>query len=224
MGNVKNISGKKINDWFVISENGRSKNGSVLFLCECECGNRRTVEGRSIRSGTSTNCGCKRRQHAAERSRAACTKHGGKSERLYGVWRGMKDRCKNPNSRFYSRYGGRGILVCDEWDSSYAKFREWALENGYDPTLPRGACTLERTDNNLGYSPENCIWATSTVQCNNRSNNHLITFNEETHTLTEWSRMRGIRKDTLRRRLFEYGWSVERALNEPTHKHQSHKT
>ena len=218
MGNVKDITGRTFGEWEVLSEYGRNKSGGAVFLCRCSCGNERVVDGRSIRCGASTNCGCKRRIHAIEAARKAVKTHGGRFERLYCVWRGMLDRCNNKNSKFYHRYGGRGITVCDEW-MDYANFREWAMSHGYDPFVRKGVCTLERMNNDLGYNPANCVWATSMVQCNNRSSNHIINAFGESHTIAEWARRTGIRKDTLRRRICIYGWSPERALKTPVRKH-----
>lgn len=222
MGNVKDITGLNINDWYVIKECGRNKSGGATFLCRCICGNTRVVDGRSIRSGASKNCGCKRRENSRKRMQSISFVHGGKKERLYSIWNGIKDRCYNPNSPFYYRYGKRGITVCDEWKESYQTFREWAIQSGYDENAPKWQCTIDRMDNNKGYSPDNCAWKTLKEQCNNRSSNHVIEFNGETHTLSEWSEITDIRKDTLRRRLFVYHWSVERSLTEPTHKY-NHK-
>lgn len=216
MGNVKDITGMVINEWTVIREAGRNKSGGAMYLCRCSCGIERLVEGRSVRVGTSKNCGHDRIAKMQVARSKSERNHGGKKERLYGVWSGMKDRCNNKRSRFYHRYGGRGITLCEEWDKSYENFRDWAYKNGYDDSLPKGQCTIERIDNNVGYSPENCVWATSKTQCNNRSNNHLIEYKGQTHTITEWAEITGIRKDTLRRRICVYNWSIERALTEPS--------
>lgn len=94
--------------------------------------------------------------------------HGGHQERLYGIWEGMKTRCYNPNCKAYSHYGGRGITVCEAWLNSYPIFRDWALLNGYDDSAPRWQCTIDRIDNDKGYSPDNCRWVDMKVQRSNQ--------------------------------------------------------
>ena len=80
----------------------------------------------------------------------------------------MKQRCLNPKSKAYVHYGGRGITVCDEWKDSYDAFYKWAVANGYDENASRGQCTIDRIDNDKGYSPDNCRWTTMLVQNNNQ--------------------------------------------------------
>lgn len=89
-------------------------------------------------------------------------KHGMSHTRLYRIWADMKTRCLNRNNRWFSHYGGRGITVCDDW-LSFEPFMTWALNNGYSDTL-----TLDRIDNNGGYEPSNCRWATQQEQSLNK--------------------------------------------------------
>jgi hypothetical protein len=109
-------------------------------------------------------------------------------------------------------YGGRGITVCNEWED-YSTFKKWAMQNGYK----EGLC-IDRIDNFKGYSPDNCRWTTNKINCNNTRKNNNLTFNNETHTLSEWAGITGISRETLNARINEYEWSVERALTEPSFK------
>ena len=133
------------------------------------------------------------------------TTHGMSNTRLYTIWNSMRCRCDYPATNGYARYGGRGIKVCEEW-KRFEPFMEWALENGYSDEL-----TLDRIDNDKGYSPENCRWATHEEQCNHQRTNRNITCNGETHTLMQWSRITGLSYVTISDRL-EKGMSVYEAL------------
>ena len=213
MGNGKDMIGMKINMWTVLEYVGKNKSGGYMWRCKCECGNERIVDGRSLRCGASKCCGCTR-----GKNNIGNFKHGGRKERLYSVWQSMKSRCLNRNDTFYYRYGGRGIRVCDDW-LDYEKFRTWALSSGYDPNSEYRKCTLDRIENDGSYCPENCRWVAQKIQNNNRSSNHIVTNGDGvSKTLSEWSRIVGIKKDTLRRRICDRGWDVDRALTEPVHK------
>lgn len=133
------------------------------------------------------------------------------NKRLYEIWRGMRGRCQNPNRPKYSIYGGRGITVCDEWQS-FANFHKWAMANGYREDL-----TIDRFDNDGDYCPENCRWATPLEQIRNRSNTLKATFAGETHTLAEWSRIVGLNYYLLRSRL-KRGMDIETAFTTPSRK------
>lgn len=143
----------------------------------------------------------------------------GYKDRLYKIYVHMCRRCYYPKYDYYSRYGGRGITVCEEWLNSYDKFKEWALANGYDYNAPKGQCTLDRIDNNGNYKPSNCRWATIKEQLNNNSRNVWITANGETHNLQQWSDILGIPYDALRNR-HRYGWDDERIINTPIQVHR----
>lgn len=136
-------------------------------------------------------------------------KHGGKGTRLYRIWANMKTRCYNPKVTHYFRYGGRGITVCPEWRDSFQAFHDWAICHGYDDNL-----TIDRIDNDKGYSPENCRWITAKKQAVNRSSNHIFTIEDVEKTLMEWCELYSINYKTVRDRL-RRGWSIERALYEP---------
>ena len=123
-----------------------------------------------------------------------------------------KERCYNPNRNSYCWYGAKGICVCDEWDD-FENFYDWSMNNGYSDEL-----TIDRIDSNGNYCPENCRWSTDREQANNRSTNRIIKYNGESHTLEEWSRITGIASSTIRMRLDEYKWDVEKSLTKSTTK------
>lgn len=126
----------------------------------------------------------------------------------------MRQRCTNENCINYKNYGGKGICVCDEWND-FENFYNWAISNGYEEHL-----TIDRISSNGDYTPHNCRWVTQKEQQNNRTNNRLIEFCGEIHTLGEWSSITGIRYETIWRRL-KYGWSVEQALTTKCFRKQS---
>lgn len=140
--------------------------------------------------------------------------HGKSRTRLYRVWQNIHKRCTCETDEHYKRYGGRGITICDEWKNSFLAFEEWAYKTGYDENAPSGFCTIDRIDNSLGYSPENCRWVGRSEQQNNRRVNHLLTVNGETHTISEWSRISGKTFGQIYNRL-RRGWDAESAIFTP---------
>lgn len=180
----------------------------VTWKCVCECGNTVSVKGEYLRNGDTKSCGCLKSDLVKLRN----YKHGkAKKTRLYTVWKGMRERCSNSNSKAYAHYGARGVTVCDEWND-FESFYSWAISNGYNEDLPTSLCTIDRIDNNLGYSPDNCRWVCVKEQARNRTNNHIISFNGQSKTIAEWSEITGIPERVISSRINRYGWSVERAL------------
>lgn len=124
----------------------------------------------------------------------------------YNSWRGMMERCYNQNNKRYSRYGARGITVCDEWH----EFSNFLQEMGERPE----GMTLERKNRDCQYNLSNCCWATPIDQANNTARNHYITHNGVTKTLGQWAQVVGLKRETIARRL-KVGWPIDRALNVP---------
>ena len=207
--NAKDITGQKFGRLTVVKRAG-TKDNQAMWLCRCDCGNEIIVQGGNLRNGNTKSCGCYQR----DMSREVHTRHNGSYSRLYGVWACMVQRCTNPNNRSYKRYGARDIKVCDEW-FDFGTFQEWAMSNGYNPNAKRGECTLDRIDNNNGYSPDNCRWINIQKQCQNTRKNHDITINGETHCMSEWARIYNIKRETIKDRILRLGWDEIKAITTP---------
>lgn len=136
-------------------------------------------------------------------------KHGKSNTRLHKIWDGIKYRCYNPNAPRYEDWGGRGITMCDEWRDSFIAFYEWSIANGYNDTL-----SIDRINNDLGYCPENCRWATHKEQVKNRRCCINIEHNGIVKSLEEWSEESGIKYATLYHR-YRLGWNSEDILMTP---------
>lgn len=214
---IRNLSGQKFGRLTVIKDTGRrsTSGNNVIWLCECDCGNFIEVRGCNLttKRRPQKSCGCL----IPESMRAIATRHGGNKDRLYRVWMGMRRRCNDVKVKDYPRYGGRGIMVCDDWQD-YAVFREWALANGYDPNAEFQKCTLDRIDSNGNYEPANCRWVDIKTQENNRRNNKRIEYNGKVMNVSEWAEYVGMNADLLRDRL-RRGWCFERAITEPVQHH-----
>lgn len=204
--------GKVFSRLTVLQSDGYIRPRKPAYLCQCECGNTARVDGGFLRSGKTKSCGCLRQETAARSVRAMNTTHGKFGTRVYQIWTMLLQRILNPRSKEYRWYGGRGITLDERWK----KFENFYADMG-DP--PSDAHTLDRRDNDGGYFRENCRWATSEEQANNRSNNVLITWKGDTRTLAQWAKLRGLNQCTLRRRL-KSGWPVEQALLTPVLRRQ----
>lgn len=204
MKRTKDITGQRFGRLVAEQELEERIRGAIAYECICDCGNRVKATASSLISGNTKSCGCLHREQLLNR----ITKHGHCGEKLYSVWQGIKRRCKNPNTKDYAIYGGRGIHICPEWDTSYSAFREWAFQNGY-----REGLSIDRIDTNGNYEPSNCRWATILEQSHNKRNNFNLTYEGKTMTESEWAREKGISLQTLYSRLTKCGYSVEDALS-----------
>jgi hypothetical protein len=206
---TEDLTGKVFGRLTVQAFAGYMMSGSqkiAAWTCQCLCSNLVVAQARYLKNGMTQSCGC----YKIDQTKKSNTTHGHRSNNTYdvpeySVWAGMLRRCYNTHEKSYPRYGGRGIFVCERWKTSFEAF--------YEDMAPRPSPhhSLERINNDLGYSKENCIWATNVTQARNKRNNTLLTFNDRTQCLAAWAEELGMKQHTLICRL-RRGWTVEDAL------------
>lgn len=190
------LAGKRFGRWtIVVRAETLPGYRELCWLCRCDCGTVRTVGGGSLRSGASAGCGCV----LAEVNRARLTTHGhaaGTGTAEYRSWSAMRTRCRNPNDSAFPDYGGRGIAICERWDS----FDLFLADMGPRPSPHH---SIDRfPDMNGNYEPGNCRWATAKEQANNRRSSRLIAFNGRDLTIAQWAEVLGMRSGVIRGRMF----------------------
>lgn len=202
---MNNLEGKKFGKLTVESYAGKDK--YHFWNCLCDCGKRKKIMHRHLIYGETKSCGCLQKKAVSEsNSTHGYTKNGKKRE--YRIWLSMKGRCSHPD-RVGSKYlSGRNITVCAEWNNSFENFIN---DMG---NIPSERHTLDRLDNDLGYSKENCRWATIKEQANNKRNNVVIhTSKYGKKTVAELSELTGIPYMTIYYRIFKYRWDHNRAIS-----------
>lgn len=195
---TKPMLGLRFGRLLVIAFDKRTICGKLHYLCRCDCGKEKAIDGQALRGGITVSCGCYGRTQLRR-----CWTHGKSYTPTYKSWANMIQRCTNPKNRKYHHYGGRGITVCDRWK----KFESFLADMGESPA----GYTIERNDNDGNYEPSNCRWATWAEQVRNKSNNHWIEFRGQKRLLRDWAADIGISHMALLSRLRK-GWSLERAL------------
>lgn len=212
-----NLIGKRFGRLLVLDLQKIDKYRHLYYLCKCDCDNKTIVRADGLLSGTTKSCGCyknEQRKEQCNKMHDINKKHGLYKHKLYKVWLSMKDRCYNKHGVPYKWYGFRGIKICDEWKNDFQAFYNWAINNGYQQGL-----SIDRINNERNYEPLNCRWATTKEQMNNTRKNCYITYNGETHTLSQWGKILNINNRTLRSRLC-MNWSVERAFTTPVREYK----
>lgn len=202
---AKNLVGQKFGRLTAlerVSDKYYGEYAKVVWKCICDCGSVKEVLADCLLSGNTKSCGCLANE-IKHRTDNKYKKHGLHNTRLHKIWDGMKMRCYNPNHEAYFRYGGRGIFICDEWlndDNGFQNFYNWAMLNDYSNTL-----TLDRINNNKGYSPDNCKWSTNSEQQHNRNDNVIITNGNKTQYIDEWMKETGLSRGAIKWRLKHWG-------------------
>ncbi|MDD3229174.1 MAG: AP2 domain-containing protein [Oscillospiraceae bacterium] len=181
------LTGQKFGRLTVLEEALPDKHGNTKWRCICDCGSITDVYGTKLRNGETVSCGCKRKGQNV--------KHGLEGTHIYSTWYNMKSLCYNDKNPKNKAYRGKGIEVCDEWKDDILTFAKWSVENGYEPDKK-----LLRYDTDKGFYPWNCRWGEAN-QAQGRRSKKIFTFNGETHSLAEWSRITGIHRDTIECRM-----------------------
>lgn len=161
----------------------------IAWKCKCDCGNETVVSVNNLQNGSTNSCGC----FARELSSARRKTHGLTNTALHKTWRNIKTRCYNPNCQKYKNYGGKGILMCDEWLNDFNSFYEWSIKNGWKDGL-----TIDRIDVDGNYEPSNCRWVDWETQQRNKSNNIYVEFDGKKVCLKEYAELKGISYDKVR--------------------------
>ncbi len=180
----------------------KSGNPSWWCLCKCDCGTEFWLAETSFRTGRTRSCGCLHDEELTNRN----TTHGYCGTRTYRIWQAMRSRCRYPSQVGYKNYGGKGITWCERWDS----FENFLADMGECP--PR--LSIHRLDNDKGYEPGNCIWATRKEQARKTSQNSIHTFNGITACVAELCERFGANYRRVKCRL-QRGWPIEQAFNLP---------
>lgn len=177
--------------WLKVVDIERGARGGKTFVCECKCGSIVKLEKYQL-DRDYTSCGCKKR------------KHGMAGTRIYEVWVNMKKRCQNKHATFYNDYGGRGIKVCDKWETFEGFYDD--MNDGYKDNL-----TIDRIDVNGNYTKENCRWVSMKVQMNNMRSNNYVEYQGEILSLSDFAEKHNLDYHLFRSRILR-GFSVEKAM------------
>lgn len=204
--------GDRYGSWTVVGairyERGRNIN-TLRALCECDCGTQKDVYMRNVLRGKSVSCGCVPAAATSERM----TVHGEAAPRHltpeYIVWKGIRQRCgRNPRGRSVKSYRDKNITLCERWK----KFDNFLLDMGRRPSPEH---QIDRIDNAVGYTPENCRWVTRVEQQRNKTTNVIIEYSGDRKCISEWAEIKGLPYRTLYMRIQKHKWPAEKALNTP---------
>ena len=211
MPNFIDISGRVFFRLTVISRSA-NKCGRAHWLCACACGAEAVVAANKLSSGHTRSCGCLQRETSSSYNKthgASCYPNGGRATKEYNTWGLMRRRCNNPQSAGFPLYGGRGIKVCERWESSFSLF---LLDMGAAPSEKH---SIDRIDANGDYCKENCRWADAKTQRRNQRGNRFLECRGETKTPMEWAEISGVSNKRIYARI-KRGWTVEAAIFTPT--------
>lgn len=205
-GNLKDLTDQIFGRLTVVKRVKNNPHGDAQWLCQCRCGNSLITEGYSLRKGRTKSCGCLRKEVTIQKH----TIHGLSQNPEYYAWYDMINRCYNPTNIGFHNYGGRGIKVCQRWHSLI----NFITDMGFKPSPEY---TLERINNNRGYEPQNCCWATRKSQARNKRTNTMVSFQGQIKPLIEWAEELKMSYSAIVSRISS-GWSIYNALTIPIQK------
>lgn len=211
MAKAPDLVGQKFNRLTVISRDHThpqtGKTPRAFWLCQCECGNTVIVGAAQLRGGHTKSCGCL----SVDMFRERVTKHGSRYTPEYSIWQDMRRRCRGLSSRRDSRWYN-SVPICERWNS----FENFLADMGPRPSPKH---SIDRIDNTLGYEPTNCRWSTQKEQMRNTRRARLITYEDRTQPLMDWSIELNISYYVLHARLYKMNWPIHKAFNTPVQRY-----
>lgn len=193
---------RNLNAWLFYPSIRENKGKNSRWICRCDCGAEVIVFGYALKNGNTKSCGCLQKELA----KTVHTTHSFAHISEYRIWRNIKQRCYNPKHDSYKDYGGRGITMCDEWKESFEAF--------YRDMGPRPSHhhSIDRRDNDKGYSKDNCRWATWEEQNSNKRNSVFYEYKGIFKTLPAWCRELNLNYSTMKSRI-DKGLTLTEALS-----------
>ena len=189
----------------IVSDFGTSASGRIV-LCKCECGKEKRVRVSLLKKGSTKSCGCLAKELLGKTHLI----HGLTGHPLHTVWNSMIQRCYDPKCEAYPNYGGRGVIVSDEWLNNFKCFYDWAMSNGWKRGLQ---IDKDTKGDGLLYGPDTCCILTRSGNMRKTRANRLVTYNGEVKTMVEWCEILGLKYHLTGQRIDRDGWSIEKAFN-----------
>lgn len=196
---LSDISGQRFGSWTALCMVAETR--PAKWFCMCDCGTAREVSSGNLRHGATTNCGCQR-QHAEKHGHS---RRAGRT-RTYRIWRNMRQRCENESNPSYADYGGRGICVCDRWRGAFEAF---LADMGECPD----GMSIDRIDNDKGYEPDNCRWATRAVQRRNSRRVTLVAHEGSLRHVKDAAEMVGVSDTAIYQEMKRRGLDAQAAFD-----------
>jgi hypothetical protein len=208
-----NLKGKKFGRLTVLNFVKKDEHYECLWDCLCSCGIRKTIRSSNlVRKNGTVSCGCFRREQNSKRLVKMLETHGLSKGKFYKTWLAIKSRLKHSSKYSKVTINPKWKLFSGFYKDMYIEYVKHVKNNGERQT------TIDRINNNKGYSKENCRWATYKEQARNKKNTLNITYNGKTQCLTDWSKDIGLCVPTLKHRI-NLGWTIHEVFTTPSRNH-----